>query len=72
MAAYKMYKIFINPTSDRGLISKICKKFKKLNTNKLYNPILKWGSQSKPRILNKGVSNEVLKEVFNILSHCEM
>ena len=27
-------KIFTNPTSDRGLISKIYKEFKKLDTNK--------------------------------------
>ena len=32
-------KIFTNPSSDRGLISKIYKEFKKLDTKTLINPI---------------------------------
>jgi hypothetical protein len=31
-------KNFTNPTSDRGLASKICKELKKLETNKANNP----------------------------------
>ena len=36
-------KTFINPTSDRGLISKIYKELKKLDSKK--NPIKKWGTE---------------------------
>jgi hypothetical protein len=38
-------RIFTNPTSDRGLISKIYKGLKKLDTNNPNNPI-KYGAQS--------------------------
>jgi hypothetical protein len=38
-------RIFTNPTSDRGLISNICKELKKLHSRESNNPI-KRGEQS--------------------------
>lgn len=54
-------KIFINSTSDRGQIPKICKELKKSN-----NSVKKWSAD-----LNREFStdSETLKEIFNILSH---
>ena len=38
-------KIFTNPASDKGLISKIYKELKKLDFKILINPIKNWGSE---------------------------
>jgi hypothetical protein len=46
-------RIFTYPKSDRGLISKIYKEFKKMDPRKSNNPIKKWGSE-----LNKEFSPE--------------
>ena len=45
--------IFTNPKSDRGLISNIYKKVKKVDSRKSNKPIKKWGSE-----VNKEISPE--------------
>ena len=49
-------KIFTNPTSNKGLICKIYKEFKKLIIRKPNNPIKMWYG-SKQRIHNREISN---------------
>ena len=65
--------IFTNPTSDRGLISKIYKELKKLTSKKQNNRIKKCGIE-----LNREYTKEEsqmakkhIKEMFNILSYPE-
>ena len=64
-------KVFINPKSDKGLISKMYKELKKLHIKILNNPVLKMGYKTNQRILNKRIAccQKTLKEMFNILSH---
>ena len=53
-------KIFTNPTSDRGLISKTYKELKKLDINKPNNPIKRWGTD-----LNREFSAEESQVIRN-------
>jgi hypothetical protein len=48
-------KIFTNPTSDRGLISKIYRELNKFDTNKPHNPIKKMEHSTKQRILDREI-----------------
>jgi hypothetical protein len=64
-------RIFMNPKSDRRLISNIYKELKKLDSRNSNNPIKKWAIK-----LNKEFSTEEyrvtekhLKKMFNILNH---
>jgi len=58
-------KIFTNPTSDRGLISKIYKELKKLTSKKPNYPIKKWGLQ-----LNREFTSEESQMAEKHLKKC--
>jgi hypothetical protein len=46
-------KIFASYTSDKGLITRICRELKKLNSPKINEPIKKWATE-----LNRTFSKE--------------
>jgi hypothetical protein len=56
-------RIFINPASDNGVLSKIYKKDNKLDANNPHNPIFKWGTELSREFSNKGIliGQETLK-----------
>jgi hypothetical protein len=58
-------RIFTNPKSDRGLISKIYKELKKVDSRKSNNPIKNWGSE-----LNKELSPEEYQMADKHLKKC--
>ena len=58
-------KIFTNPTSDKGLISKIYKELKKLDFKILINSIKKWGTE-----LNREFSTEEIQMAKRHLRLC--
>ena len=58
--------IFTNPTSDRGLISKLYKELKKLISKKPSNPIKKIGYRTKQRIKQESqMAEKHLKKCSN-------
>ena len=58
--------IFSIPTLDRGLISNIHKRHKKLTTKKPNNPIKKWG-----RYLNREFTMEQLWKAEKLQKKCQ-
>ncbi|KAL6081733.1 hypothetical protein STEG23_016815 [Scotinomys teguina] len=67
----KWEKIFTNPTSDRGLISRIYKELKKLDIKIPNSPIKKWAIELNKRIYSRRISNgrKTFKEMLNFLTH---
>jgi uncharacterized protein YPO0396 len=64
-------KIFASYTSDKGLISRICRELRKLNSQRINNPMKKWANE-----LNRAFPKEVVQvakktheERFNIPGH---
>ena len=58
-------KIFTNPATDKGLISKIYKELKKLECKRLNNRITKWGTE-----LNRDLSTEEVQMAKRLLKSC--
>jgi hypothetical protein len=66
LATYRLgKKIFTNPISNRGLISKIYKEFKKLIAKKSNNPIKKYGIE-----LNREFTTEESRMAEKHLKKC--
>ena len=66
MVTYRLgKKIFPIPTLDRGLISTIYKRYKKLTTKKPNNPIKNWG-----RYLNREFTMEQMWKAEKLQKKC--
>jgi hypothetical protein len=58
-------KIFVSYTSDKGLITRIYKELKKLNSPKINEPIKKWATE-----LNRTFSIEEIKMAKKHMKKC--
>jgi hypothetical protein len=58
-------KVLASCTSDEGLITRIYRELKKLNSPKINDPVRKWANE-----LNKAFSNEEVQMAKNHMKKC--